>query len=201
MHTWQNLTFKPAVVGKRTVLRAINTAPSLIAALFQLRSRRAAGRVCKLLSLRIPRVHEEPGALPDHGGQGRNQGHQVRADTRLLAVQIARRHRAGVRLCGRHAGAVRLPRPAAFIPGAPEPQSVRVRVPAERTGTLRLARHGAQPRHLLPHGAAVRAHTAARRILVASAGTGSPLLQLHRTHARQHVQLAQRAACLVNSLF
>lgn len=129
-------------------------------------------------------MHEELGALPDHGGQGGNQRHQVRADTRLLAVQITRRHRAGVRLCGRLAGAVRLPRPAALVPGAPKPQSLRVRVPAEPTGTLRLARLGAEPRHLLPHGAAVRAHAAARRILVAGAGTGSPLLQLHRTHAR-----------------
>lgn len=145
-------------------------------------------------------MHEESGALPDHGGQGRNQRHQVRADTRLLAVQITGRHRAGVWLYGRLAGAVRLSRPAAFIPGAPKPQSLRVRVPAEPTGTLRLARLGPKPRHLIPHRAAVRAHAAARRILVASAGTGSPLLQLHRTYARQHVQLAQRATCLVNSV-
>lgn len=162
--------------------------------------RRTTGRIRKLLPLRIPRVYEEPCALPDHRGPGRNQRHQVRTNPRLFTVQVARRHGASVRPRRRHAGTVRLPQPAALLPGAPKPQPVGLRVPAERAGTLLLAQLGEKPEHHLPSDASVRAHAAARWILVTSAGTRSPLLQLHRPHTCKHVQFAQRAARHVNSL-
>lgn len=149
--------------------------------------RRTIGRICKLLPLRIPRVYEEPCPLPDHRGPGRNQRHQVRTNSRLFAVQVPRSHGAGVRPRRRGARSVRLPQPAALLPGAPKPQPVRLRVSAERAGTLLLAQLGAKPGHHLPSDASVRAHAAARWIFVTSAGTRSPLLQLYRPHACKHV--------------
>lgn len=150
-------------------------------------SRWTVGWVCKLLPLRIPRVYEEPGALPDHRGQGWNQRHQVRADPRLFTVQVPCGHRARVRLRRLDARTVWLPQPAALFSGAPKPQSLWLRVSAESTGTLLLAQLGPQPGHLVPNSAALCAHTAARWILVTGAGTRSPLFQLHRSHARKHV--------------
>lgn len=160
--------------------------------------RRAVGGVRQLLPLRIPRVYEEPGALPDHGGPGRDQRHQIRTDPRLPAVQVPGGDRACVRLRGLDAGALRLPGA-----GAPEPQPVGlgVRAAARRTGrTLPLAQLGPQPGPVLPAGTAVRAHAAARRIPVAYyAGPGPPLLQPARTHTRKHLQFAQCAARHVNT--
>lgn len=138
--------------------------------------RRTTGRICKLLPLRIPRVYEEPCPLPDHRGPGRNQRHQVRTNSRLLTVEVPRSHGASVWPRRSDARTVWLPQPASLLPGAPQSQPVRLRVPAERTGALLLAQLGEKPGHHLPSDASVLARAAARWIFVTSAGTRSPLL-------------------------
>lgn len=145
------------------------------------------GRICKLLPLRIPRVHEEPCPLLDNRGPGGNQRHQVRANSRLSTVKVPRCHGARVRPSRRDTRTVGLPQPAALLSRAPKPQPVRLGVPAERAGTLLMAQLCAKPGHRLPHDASVRAHAAARRIFVTSTGTRSPLLQLPRSHTCKHV--------------
>lgn len=131
-------------------------------------------------------MYEEPGALPDHRRQGGNQRHQVRADSRLLTVQVARGHRARVRLHRLLGRTVRLSEPAALLPGTPKPQSVRVRVPAESAGTL-LAQFDPESGHLLPVGTALYARAATRWILVTGSRTRSSLFQFYRSHTRKHI--------------
>lgn len=144
-------------------------------------------------------MHEEPGPLSDHRGQSGNQRHQVRTDPRLPTVQVSCCDRASVRLCRLSARTIRVLGPVALLSGAPEPQPLRLRVPAESNGTLLLARLGPQLGHLLPRGASVCAHAAARWILVTGAGTGSSLFQLYRSHASKHLQFAQCATRHVNT--
>lgn len=155
--------------------------------LFTFDCRWTARWVCKLFPLRIPRMYEEPGALLDHRGQGWNQRHQVRTDSRLLTVQVPCGHWACVRLRRLDARTVWLPQPAALLSGTPKPQSLWVRVPAESTGTLLLAQLGPEPGHLVPISAALCALTTAWWILVTSSGTRSSLFQLHWSHTRKYV--------------
>lgn len=148
-------------------------------------SRWTACWVCKLFPLRIPRMYEEPGSLPDYRGQSWNQRHQVRTDSRLLTVQVPCGHRACFRLRRLDARTVWLPQPAALLSRTPKPQSLWVRIPAESTWTLLLAQLGPEPEHLIPISAAFCALTAARWILVTR--TRSSLLQLHWSHTRKYV--------------
>lgn len=100
---------------------------------------RAVSRVCQLLPLRLPRVHEEPGALPHHCGADGDQRHQVRAHPRLLAIQS---------LPGRRAQ----PPAAALAPGARFLLSVahsRPRVPGPQPGRSHRVPAGGYPRVIL----------------------------------------------------
>ena len=168
--------------------------------------RRAAGRVRQLLPLRVPRVHEEPRALPHHRGPRRDQRHQVRTHPRLPAVQVPRDHRPPVRLMSRRLtdddvrrASRGVPRPTALVPGAPWTQPADgLALPTESSsGTLLVGTLGAQSDRLLPTRGPLGARATARRVPAAGPGTGpsSPLLQLPQPHARRRVYAARcRAA-------
>ncbi|GAB1293142.1 Hairy and enhancer of split-related protein HELT [Apodemus speciosus] len=102
--------------------------------LHRCRRSRAFSRVCQLLPLRLPRVHEEPGALPHHCGADGDQRHQVRAHPRLLAIQSLPGLRAQL--------------PAALAPGARFLLSVassRPRVPGPQPGRSHRVPAGGYP--------------------------------------------------------
>lgn len=111
-------------------------------------------------------MHEEPGALPDHGGAHRDQRQQVRTHPGLPAVQggLRARLRLTLRVRVYLARACRLPVSAALSAGVPsEPE--RTRIPAEPRRAFILARLGAR--------------------LPSAARTGpSPLHELHEPHTQ-----------------
>lgn len=142
--------------------------------------RRAPEWVRQLLPLRLPRVHEEPGALPDHGGAHRDQRQQVRTHPGLPAVQsgFRARVRLTLRVCFYLTRACRLPVSAAFSTGVPsEPKWTSL--PTESQRAFILARLGT--------------------CLPSAARTGpSPLHELHEPLT----QLAHNAThCFVDWLF
>lgn len=138
--------------------------------------RGAPERVRQLLPLWLPRVHEEPGALPDHGGAHRDQRQQIRTHPGLPAVQGGFRTclRITLQACVYLARDCRLPVSAALSAGVPsEPE--RTHLPAEPQRAFTLARLGARvpaaartgpsPLHELHEPLTQLAHDATRRFV------------------------------------
>lgn len=121
-------------------------------------------------------MHEEPGALPDHGGAHRDQRQQERTHPGLPAVQGGFRTHVRVPLRVRLllTRACRFPVSATFSAGVP-PDPERTRLPAEPQRPFILARLGARlppaartgpsPLHELHEPFTQLAHDAARRFV------------------------------------
>lgn len=145
-------------------------------------------------------MHEEPGALPDHGGAHRDQRQQVRAHPGLPAVQggFGARLRLALRVSVYLARARGLPVSAAFSAGVPsEPE--RTRLPAEPRRPFVLARLGAgvpsaartgpSPLHELHEPLAQLAHDAAHRFVDGFFVVFLSNLYLHILNKNLHIQL------------
>lgn len=131
-------------------------------------------------------MHEEPGALSDHGGAHRNQRQQVCTHPGLPAVQggFRARLRLAIRVRVYLTRARRLPVSAAVSAGVPsEPE--RTRLSAEPQRAFILARFGAR----LP--AAARTGPSPLREL------HEPLAQLAHDATRRFVECCLLCLCLI----